>query len=123
MVRGVAACYGHRPTAAATTHLLRRLIVEAGSLGAVDLAGMTLTQHLGGAIAERIAASTAESMYAGQRMARHRPHHHEHVPAGAVPCRRRCRALFSSLIGNLFARKPGRLCDANSSRALTKNSN
>ena len=79
--------------------------MEAGRLGAVDLAGMTLTQHLGGAIAERIAAGTAESMYAGQRMARIglitmgmcRP-----VPfeAQEMP------GLFSSLIGNLFGRKP-----------------
>src|SRR3569833_441773 len=70
MVRGVASVYGHRPTAAATIHLLRRLTVEAGRLGAVALAGMTLTQHLGGALAARIAAGAAESMYAGQRMAR-----------------------------------------------------
>jgi putative membrane protein len=104
MVRGVASVYGHRPTAAATIHLLRRLTVEAGRLGAVDLAGMTLTQHLGGAIAERIAAGTAESMYAGQRMARiglivmgmcrpvpFEPHE---VPG-----------MFASLLGNLFGRK------------------
>jgi putative membrane protein len=70
MVREIAACYGHRPTALATAHLLRRLVVEAGKLGAVDLAGATLTQHIGGAVAERIAASAAESMYAAQRMAR-----------------------------------------------------
>ncbi|MFA6267891.1 MAG: DUF697 domain-containing protein, partial [Pseudolabrys sp.] len=91
---------------AATVHLLRRLVVEAGRLGAVDLAGMTLTQHLGGAIAERLAANTAESMYAGQRMARiglitmgmcrpvpFEPHE---VPG-----------MFSSLVGNLFGRKSG----------------
>lgn len=104
MVRGIAVCYGHRPTAAATVHLLRRLVFEAGRLGAVDLAGMTLTQHLGGAVAERIAAGTAESMYAAQRMARIglitmgmcRP-----VPfqADEAP------GLLSSLIGNLFAGK------------------
>jgi putative membrane protein len=106
MVRGVAACYGHRPTTAATAHLLRRLVIEAGRLGALDLAGMTLTQHIGGAIAERLAANTAESMYAGQRMARiglitmgmcrpvpFQPHE---VPG-----------IFSSMIGNLFERKPG----------------
>lgn len=106
MVRGIAACYGHRPTAAATAHLLRRLVVEAGRLGAVDLAGMTLTQHIGGAVAERVAANTAESMYAGQRMARiglitmgmcrpvpFQPHE---VPG-----------MFSSLIGNLFGRQSG----------------
>ena len=104
MLRGVAACYGHRPTAAATAHLLRRLVVEAGRLGAVDLAGMTLTQHLGGALAERLAANTAESIYAGQRMAR----------IGLVTmgmCRpvpfqpHEMPGMFSSLIGNLFARK------------------
>jgi putative membrane protein len=104
MVRGVAACYGHRPTAAATAHLLRRLVVEAGKLGAVDLAGMTLTQHIGGALAERLAANTAESMYAGQRMARIGlitmgmcrpvPFQPDEVPG-----------MFSSMIGNLFARK------------------
>jgi putative membrane protein len=106
MVRGIAACYGHRPTAAATAHLLRRLVVEAGRLGAVDLAGMTLTQHIGGAVAERLAANTAESVYAAQRMARiglitmgmcrpvpFQPHE---VPG-----------IFSSLIGNLFGRKAG----------------
>jgi putative membrane protein len=106
MVRGVAACYGHRPTAAATAHLLRRLVVEAGRLGAVDLAGMTLTQHLGGALAERLAANTAESMYAGQRMARigliamgmcrpvpFQPHE---VPG-----------FFSTITGNLFGRTAG----------------
>lgn len=104
MVRGIAACYGHRPTAVATVHLLRRLVVEAGRLGAVDLAGMTLTQHLGGAVAERIAAGAAESMYAAQRIARIglitmgmcRP-----VPfqPGEAP------GIFSSLIGNLFSGK------------------
>ena len=106
MVRGIAACYGHRPTAAATTHLLRRLVVEAGRLGAVDLAGMTITQHIGGALAERLAANTAEAMYAGQRMARiglitmgmcrpvpFQPHE---VPG-----------MFSSLIASLFGSKPG----------------
>jgi putative membrane protein len=105
MVRGVAACYGHRPTAAATVHLLRRLIREAGRVAAVDLAGMAITQHLSGALVERFAANTAESMYAAQRMARiglitmgmcrpvpFQPHE---VPG-----------VFSSLVGNLFARRP-----------------
>ena len=50
MVREIAACYGHRPTALATVHLLRRLVVEAGKLGAVDFAGVALTQHIGGAV-------------------------------------------------------------------------
>ena len=104
MVRGIAASYGHRPTAAATVHLLRRLVVEAGKLGAVGLAGMALTQHLSGAVLERLAADSAESMYAAQRMARIglitmsmcRP-----VPfqEGEAP------GVFSSLIGDLFAQK------------------
>jgi len=106
MLRSIAACYGHRPTAAATAHLLRRLVVEAGRLGAIDLAGMTLTQQLGGAIAERLAANTAESIYAGQRMAcigliamsmcRPVPFRPHEMPG-----------MLSSLIGNLFTRKPG----------------
>ena len=83
--------------------LLTDRFVDVG-LVVVDLAGMTLTQHIGGALAERIATNTAESMYAGQRMARIglitmgmcRP-----VPfqPSEVP------GLFSSMIGNLFARK------------------
>jgi putative membrane protein len=70
MVREIAGCYGHRPTAAATVHLLRRLAVEAGKLGAIDLAAATFSQHLAGAVAERLATSAAESVYAAQRMAR-----------------------------------------------------
>ena len=70
MVREIAANYGHRPTALATAHLLRRLVVEAGKLGVVDLAGVALMQHIGGAVAERVATSAAESLYATQRMAR-----------------------------------------------------
>jgi putative membrane protein len=70
MVRGVASSYGHRPTAAATLHLLRRLLLEAGKLGAVDLASASLVQHLGGAVTERFASTTAESLYAAYRMAR-----------------------------------------------------
>jgi len=70
MVREIAASYGHRPTALNTAHLLRRLVVEAGKLGVVDFAGVALTQHIGGAVVERLAASTAESMYAAQRIAR-----------------------------------------------------
>ena len=70
MVRGIAASYGHRPTAATTVHLLRRLLVEAGKLGAIDIASTTLAQHLGGAVAERLATTTADAMYAAYRMAR-----------------------------------------------------
>jgi putative membrane protein len=70
MVRAVAGVYGHRPTAAATLHLLRRLLFEAGKLGAVDLASASLVQHLGGAVTERFATSTAEALYAAYRMAR-----------------------------------------------------
>ena len=70
MLRGIAACYGHRPTAAATAHLIRRLIFEAGKLAAIDLAGMTIAQHVSGAVAERLAADSVHSLYAAQRIAR-----------------------------------------------------
>ena len=70
MVRGIAASYGHRPTTAATVHLLRRLIMEAGKLGAIDIASTTLAQQLGGALAERLATTAADSFYAAYRMAR-----------------------------------------------------
>jgi putative membrane protein len=70
MVRGIAASYGHRPTAAATIHLLRRLLLEAGKLGAVDIASTSLMQHLGGAVTERFATSAADALYAAYRMAR-----------------------------------------------------
>jgi putative membrane protein len=70
MVRGIAASYGHRPTAATTVHLLRRLLLEAGKLGAVDIASTTLMQHLGGAVTERLATTAADSVYASYRMAR-----------------------------------------------------
>jgi putative membrane protein len=70
MVRSIAASYGHRPTTATTVHLLRRLVYEAGKLGAVDIASASLVQQLGGAVAERIASTAAEAMYASYRMAR-----------------------------------------------------
>jgi putative membrane protein len=70
MVRGIAAAYGHRPTIATTAHLLRRLLLEAGKLGAVDIASASLVQHLGGAVTERLASSAAEALYAAYRMAR-----------------------------------------------------
>jgi putative membrane protein len=70
MVRAIAASYGHRPTAATTIHLLRRLVFEAGKLGAVDIASASLVQHLGGAVTERLASSAADALYAAYRMAR-----------------------------------------------------
>jgi putative membrane protein len=70
MLRAIAACYGHRPTTATTVHLLRRLIYEAGKLGAVDIASASLVQQFGGAVAERIATSAADAIYASYRMAR-----------------------------------------------------
>jgi putative membrane protein len=70
MVRAIATEYGHRPTAAATMHLLRRLVFEAGRLGAIDIASASLVQHLGGAVTERFASTTAEALYAAYRMAR-----------------------------------------------------
>ena len=70
MVRRIAATYGHRPTAAATVHLLRRLVVEAGKLGVVDIASTSIAQQLGGALAERLATTAADAFYASYRMAR-----------------------------------------------------
>ena len=111
MLREVAACYGHRPTAFATGHLIRRLIGEAGKLGAIDLAGAALSQHLGGAVLERLATDAAESAYAAQRMARLglvtmglcRP-----VPfrPGEIP------GITSSLIGNLLSKRSNAPQDA-----------
>ncbi|MBI1204037.1 MAG: DUF697 domain-containing protein [Rhodopseudomonas sp.] len=110
MVREIAACYGHRPSALATLHLLKRLVFEAGKLGAVDFAGAALTQHLGGAIAERLATSAAESVYASQRMARLGL-----VTMGLcrpIPFRRtELPGILSSLIGNWLT-KPGKTADA-----------
>jgi putative membrane protein len=70
MVRRIAATYGHRPTTAATVHLLRRLVIEAGKLGAVDIASTSIAQQLGGAMAERLATTAADSFYASYRMGR-----------------------------------------------------
>jgi len=70
MMREIAETYGLRPTAAATAHLIRRLVHEAGKLGAIDLATASLMQHLGGGAAERLSSAAAESLYAAQRTAR-----------------------------------------------------
>src|SRR6476469_8784909 len=70
MVRGIAASYGHRPTAATTIHLLRRLVLEAGKLGAVDIASASLVQHLGGAVTERLATSAADAPCAARSRSR-----------------------------------------------------
>ena len=71
MVRQVAECYGHRPGVATTTHLLRRLLIEAGTLGAGDLA----IQHVSALVdavpvLKHVATGATESLYAAQRMAR-----------------------------------------------------
>ena len=70
MLREVAEIYGLRPTAAMTVHLVRRLVREAGTLGAIDLVTAGLMQHLGAGAAERISSAAGESLYAAQRMAR-----------------------------------------------------
>ena len=70
MVRGIAVAYAHRPGVAATAHLLRRLLVETGKLGAVDLVSGALMQHLGTGLLEKVATDLADAVYAGQRMAR-----------------------------------------------------
>jgi putative membrane protein len=104
MVRGIASSYGHRPTAATTVHLLRRLVLEAGKLGAVDIASASLVQHLGGAVTERLATSAADSVYAAYRMARLGvivmdlcrpiPFREDEVPS------------ITSLVGNVLRRRP-----------------
>jgi putative membrane protein len=102
MMRAIASAYGHRPTAAIIAHLLKRLVLEAGRIGSVDMAATSLTYHLGGAFAERLASKTAESLYAAQRMARLgiiitgmcRP----------IPFRPDQVPTLSSLVGNLFRR-------------------
>lgn len=102
MMRAIASAYGHRPTAAIIAHLLKRLVLEAGRIGGVDMAATSLTYHLGGAFAERVASKTAESLYAAQRMARLgiiitgmcRP----------VPFRAEQVPTLTSLVGNLFRR-------------------
>ncbi len=88
MVREIAACYGHRPTALATAHLLRRLLVEAGKLGAVDFAGATLSQHIGGAVAERVAASAAEFDVCHATHGPARTCNHGSVPSASLPAER-----------------------------------
>ena len=71
MVRRIAAAYGHRPTTAATVHLLRRLVVEAGKLGAVDIAvdldRAAARRRDGGA---RSPPPPPNAFYASYRMAR-----------------------------------------------------
>jgi putative membrane protein len=104
MVRAIAASYGHRPTAATTVHLLRRLVIEAGKLGAVDIASSSLVQHLGGALTERLATSAADALYASYRMARLgiivmdlcRP----------IPFREGETPSVTSLVGNALRRRP-----------------
>jgi len=83
MVRGIAAAYGHRPTAAT--------------------ASSSLVQHLGGALTERLASSAAESLYAAYRMARLgiivmdlcRP----------IPFRENEAPSVTSLVGNVLRRR------------------
>ena len=85
MVRRIAASYGHRPTTAATVHLLRRLVVEAGKLGAVDIA-----VDLAGAAARRRGGRAPRHHRRGivLRLLSHgaaRRHRDGHVPADPVP--------------------------------------
>jgi len=111
MVRAIAAAYGHRPTAATTIHLLRRLVFEAGKLGAVDIASASLVQHLGGAVTERLASSAADSLYAAYRMARLgiivmdlcRP----------IPFRENEVPSVTSLVGNVLRRRSDALVPSN----------
>jgi len=70
LLRQIAELYGGRPGFAGTVHLMRRLVVGSGTVGAVDLIGNVLAQKLGGAILEKLSSEVAESAYATQRMAR-----------------------------------------------------
>jgi putative membrane protein len=70
LIREIAEIYGQRPGLAGTVHLMRRLVGGAGLVGAVDVVGGVVAQQLGGAVLERLSASTAESAYAAQKMAR-----------------------------------------------------
>src|SRR5262249_16506123 len=112
MVRAIAAAYGHLPTAATTIHLLRRLVIEAGKLGAVDIASSSLVQHLGDALTERLATSPPappHALYAAYRMARLgimvmdlcRP----------IPFRENEVPSVTSLVGNVLGRRSEPLPD------------
>ncbi|MGC2202305.1 MAG: DUF697 domain-containing protein [Stellaceae bacterium] len=70
LIREIAEVYGQRPGLTGTVHLLRRLVIGAGLVGAADLVGSVLVQQFGGAVLERLSASAAESAYAAQKMAR-----------------------------------------------------
>lgn len=78
LIKAIAEIYGHRPGAAGTVHLFKRLLLGTGTVGAADFAGNTLgglvAQHLGGGVMEKVGEKvgtiTAESVLAGQRMAR-----------------------------------------------------
>jgi putative membrane protein len=104
MMRQIAECYGLRPTLPITVHLIRRLIREAGKLGAVDLAASALVQNLGGSALEWASSAAAESVYAAQRIGRLgimtmmlcRP-----VPFGQDEA-----PSLTSLLGGLLRRKP-----------------
>src|SRR5260370_34458648 len=69
MVRGIAASYGHRPTAATTIHLLRRLVRAARKLGAVGIARASLAQRVGRAVPRQGARTRAEALYASYQTA------------------------------------------------------
>ncbi|HEY5305111.1 MAG TPA: DUF697 domain-containing protein [Pseudolabrys sp.] len=70
LLRQIAELYGGRPGFAGTVHLMRRLVVGSGTVGAVDLIGNVLAQKLGGAILEKLSSEVAVSVIATQRMAR-----------------------------------------------------
>jgi len=78
LIRNIAEIYGHRPGAAGTLHLFKRLLLGTGTVGSADLVGNTVgglvAQHLSGAmmekVGEKIGTAAAESALAGQRMAR-----------------------------------------------------
>ncbi len=68
MLRGVAQAYGQHPGLAGLRHLLREIVRETATLGAVELGGQVLGE-VGGKAVERLGMVTG-SVLAAQRMAR-----------------------------------------------------
>jgi putative membrane protein len=72
LVRQIAELYGGRPGFIGSVHLMRRLIVGSGAVGAADIVGNVLTQKLGGILNKvtlGVAEDVAESVYAAQKVA------------------------------------------------------
>ena len=70
MLREVAEIYGHRPGFFGTVALARRLLAEAGVVGASSLAIEGAVQTISTGVLEWVSSAAAESALAAQRMAR-----------------------------------------------------